>query len=474
MLRKIVLYSLLSAALLIPCFWHSRIQAGDLSSHLYNAWLSNEITAGRAPGLELAAPRTNVLFDKALAWLMQAGGPVVAERVAVSLAVLVLFWGGVAWIRVAAGFVPWFLAPCLAMLSYGWTFHTGLFNFYIACGLTFWALALAWRPTPLRVGAALVVLAGAYSAHAIPVGWGLFVIAYVYAARRLAPGRTMWLAAAACGLSGLTRLFLETHFAVLSTSHQVLEMAGIDQFWVYGVKYAGVSVAMAALWGFLLLRLSHERGMAALSRSEAFQLCVIMSVSILVLPTRIELPGYRMALAFITERMTLPFGFLICLLLSRARPTRWQTWALGGVAIVYFSALYVDTGALNRWEDRSFAAVAKLPPGARVVSALRDWSSRATLWHYPLERACIGRCYSYHNYEPGSWAFRVQARRPNAFVVFSARDAAQVGRGEYVVKEEDLPLYQLTPCEPERLCVQALRSGERIQTSELAFLPALW
>ncbi len=29
----------ISAGLLIPCFWHRRIEAGDLGSHVYNAWL---------------------------------------------------------------------------------------------------------------------------------------------------------------------------------------------------------------------------------------------------------------------------------------------------------------------------------------------------------------------------------------------------------------------------------------------------
>jgi len=29
--------------LLVPCFWHQRIEAGDLASHVYNAWLANEV-----------------------------------------------------------------------------------------------------------------------------------------------------------------------------------------------------------------------------------------------------------------------------------------------------------------------------------------------------------------------------------------------------------------------------------------------
>jgi hypothetical protein len=31
---------------------------------------------------------------------------------------------------------PWFLVPCLAMLTYGWVFYMGFFNFYLAAGLS--------------------------------------------------------------------------------------------------------------------------------------------------------------------------------------------------------------------------------------------------------------------------------------------------------------------------------------------------
>src|SRR3984893_16871570 len=53
----------ISAGLLIPCFWHRRIEAGDLGSHVYNAWLAQLIERGQAPGLYLARQWNNVLFD---------------------------------------------------------------------------------------------------------------------------------------------------------------------------------------------------------------------------------------------------------------------------------------------------------------------------------------------------------------------------------------------------------------------------
>jgi len=51
----------ISALLLAPCYWQPRIQAGDLSSHIYNSWLAQLIESGRAQGLVVAPQTTNVL-----------------------------------------------------------------------------------------------------------------------------------------------------------------------------------------------------------------------------------------------------------------------------------------------------------------------------------------------------------------------------------------------------------------------------
>ncbi|HSY66086.1 MAG TPA: hypothetical protein VK829_15935, partial [Terriglobales bacterium] len=45
---------LLSILFLVPCFWQSRIQAGDLSSHIYNVWLASLTSQGKVHGLWIA------------------------------------------------------------------------------------------------------------------------------------------------------------------------------------------------------------------------------------------------------------------------------------------------------------------------------------------------------------------------------------------------------------------------------------
>src|ERR1700732_5475652 len=115
----------------IPCFWQSRIQSADLSSHIYNAWLASQIHQGKASGLWISSQSNNVLFDLMLEQLFARLGPDLAQRFAVSISVLVFGWGALLFIFRIGGRNWWFAAPCVTMLSYGFVFHMGFFNFYL-------------------------------------------------------------------------------------------------------------------------------------------------------------------------------------------------------------------------------------------------------------------------------------------------------------------------------------------------------
>src|SRR5690348_12501054 len=93
------IYALVSMVLLAPCYWQPRLQAGDLSSHIYNAWLAQLIESGRADGLLLVRQTTNILFDLILGGLFRVLGAEGAQRVAVSIAVLTFVWGAFAFIN---------------------------------------------------------------------------------------------------------------------------------------------------------------------------------------------------------------------------------------------------------------------------------------------------------------------------------------------------------------------------------------
>src|ERR1039458_5708780 len=93
-------YVATSLLVLVPCCWQSRLQLGDLSSHIYNAWLAQLIESGQAPGLVIVPQTTNVLFDLILSGLFNTLGAEAAQRISVSLAVLTFVWGAFAFVSV--------------------------------------------------------------------------------------------------------------------------------------------------------------------------------------------------------------------------------------------------------------------------------------------------------------------------------------------------------------------------------------
>jgi hypothetical protein len=160
---------LISALILVPCFWHKRIEAGDLPSHTYNAWLAHLIEHGQAPGLYTESRWNNILFDLTLEILGASIGFVAAERIVAMASVLIFFWGAFALVSAADRRTPWLLVPAIAMITYGWTFYSGFMNFYLSVGLGFFAVALIWRAKGVDWMAASLLAVFALLAH--PLGF---------------------------------------------------------------------------------------------------------------------------------------------------------------------------------------------------------------------------------------------------------------------------------------------------------------
>src|SRR5437879_1715269 len=164
---------LISVLLVVPCFWHSRIQAGDLGSHVYNAWLAQLIEHHQISGLTIARQWSNILFDLLLLKVGNLVGFVAAEKIVVSFAVLVFFWGTFSFLAGASGSPPWKLVPFLFVLSYGYVLHMGFMNYYLSIGFAFFALAVSWRGGAGNCWCAGGLAAISLLAH--PVGFVLFV-----------------------------------------------------------------------------------------------------------------------------------------------------------------------------------------------------------------------------------------------------------------------------------------------------------
>jgi hypothetical protein len=465
-------YLAASLLLLVPCYWQPRLQAGDLSSHIYNAWLVQLIESGRTTGLAVAGQSTNILFDLMLSGLYRALGAGAAQRLAVSAAVVTFVWGVFAFIAAASGRRPWGLMPAIAMLAYGWVFHMGFFNFYLSFGLCCWALALVWNPRQWRLAAAVPILALAYLAHALPVLWTLGLAGYVTLARRLAPRyRALLTAGSVLALVALDAL---VRYATTYTRWSLVQLTlitGLDQMWVFDTKYYVVLMGLLAVWGLLLLGLVRSEGARSVASGLPFQLCVISAAAVLVLPGTVLIPGYYHALSSVAERMSLGVAVCICALLGGVRPSGLERGTLYLVALAYFVFLYHDERALNRFEDRMEAAVAALPEGQRVVGAIGDPNMRINALTHMIDRVCLGRCYSYANYEASTGQFRVRALAPNPVVASTYAESWYLQTGTYVVKQRDLPLYQVTVDHEGRMLVRKLEAGTETGSTTWRILP---
>jgi hypothetical protein len=157
-------------------------------------------------------------------------------------------------------------------------------------------------------------------------------------------------------------------------------------------------------------------------------------------------------------------------MLSAWKPRKWVVAGSALLAAVFFLFLYVDTGTLNGLEERVERSVAALPDGHRVVSDIEaDENSRIVIEHI-VDRACIGRCFSYDNYEPPSAVFRVRAAPGNSIVYVADTGEAGAESGAESEKERvearakslDPPVFEISQCSANsaNICVRELSPDE--------------
>lgn len=146
-----------------------------------------------------------------------------------------------------------------------------------------------------------------------------------------------------------------------------------------------------------------------------------------------------------------------------------------GLATLYFLFLYVDGRGLNRLERDMAALVAKIPPGSRFINSVQEASSRIDVLLHLADSACLGRCFSYANYEPASGHFRVRALGPNPWVLWNRKDIEALEHRFFIVSEKDVPLYQIRLCPHGKgLCLHELQEGDRVERQKARLLPVLW
>jgi hypothetical protein len=106
--------------------------------------------------------------------------------------------------------------------------------------------------------------------------------------------------------------------------------------------------------------------------------------------------------------------------------------------------------------------VRTLPPDRRVLATIKPFPGSRILIQHMVDRACIGYCFSYGNYEPGSAQFRVRVTPESRIVMPEFDPTSDMEDGTYEVQPEDLPAYQVYQCSVngKDLCIRALEAGE--------------
>jgi hypothetical protein len=473
-----------SLLLLVPCFWHTHVQAGDFGSHVYNAWLAQLAQRHEVSGIVVVKQWNNVLFDLLMLHAANVFGFGAAERIVVSLGVLLFFWGAFSFLAVVAWRGPWLVAPFLLVLAYGYAFHMGFMNYYFSIGLALFALAAGLSGGAGNWLVAVMIAALALVAH--PLGFVLFVSLAIYVSvwQRLPrlPRRALPLLAA-CSFV-LLRAYFQAHQDLLPSWHAegLLQLLGQDQMNVYGRRYLLLSWAALA-WGVVsVMGAVYDWIFRARVPARALWLATevyVMAVAATVcLPENFRTGLYAGWVGLLVSRLTLVTGVFGLLVLTSLRPPRWTWRGAAVIAAIYFGFLWQDTEKLDRLEANARTLTHGLAPGTRIVAvanAPEDW--RVPFIYHSIDRACIGHCFSFANYEASSLQFRVRALPGNSVVTTSVDLSDDMSSGDYRVRKRDLPLVSIYQCDDAdftRLCALPLREGQKTEDpeSEPALNPA--
>jgi hypothetical protein len=460
---------LVSAAILIPCFWQPHIQAGDLASHVYNAWLAQLVGEGKAPGVYLVWQGKNVLFDLMLLKLGNVFGFAAAEKIAVSVCVLAFFWGVFTLIAVATRKRPWLLVPGLAMLAYGYVFYMGFMNYYLSLGLACFGLAALWHGE--RRGILLAVLIAPLTLLAHPLGFLWLAAAGAY--RLLWPrmkGWKEWLPpAAALGIGLVVRWVLARHpeFQPDWPDAPFFRWNGADQFWVFrpATRYVMLAmivfVAAATLADLLPWRRGTGNGKERRLFPEFYAVTFCLTS---LLPENLRPDENSGWIGLLVTRLTLISAIFIFCWLGTLRPRKWHFVALAACAAVYFTFVYRDTRPTNQLEENAEKMTRQLPAGTRVLATIFEPPDYRMVTLHVVDRACVGHCFLVSNYEPATKQFRVRVREGSPVAVPSADDSEDMQFGSYEVHSEDLPLKEIYQCDAAdwtKLCIRDLKAGEK-------------
>jgi len=460
---------LLSAGIVLPCVWHRRIEAGDLPSHVYNAWLAQLIGSGQAPGLYIARQWQNVLFDVTLLRVANLVGLVVAQRIVVAVCVLVFFWGAFAFINTMSERSPWLLTPCIAMLAYGYSFSMGFMNYYLSLGLACAGLAIVSCGRRVHWFVGLVIALLALLAHPIGFLWMVSMLVYIHVRKRVPGWWKLGLPLAAISVFAAVKWYTSHHPSLFADWDRgpFYLYNGADQLALYGQRYFYLAGAAFSFGVVCVAADLFSRRFAAADWKGfelPFELYAVTFCATALLPENLRPSVNAGWIGVLGSRLTTISAILGLCILASLKPRKWHLAGFGLVAVSFFAFLYQDTGWLNQLEVNAEKLVENLPAGTRlIVTARGSADSRIAFVGHTIERACIGHCFSYANYEPASGEFRIRVRKGSRVAIASTDLGEDMSSGEYELDDTDLPMKQIYQCDAgdlTKLCIRDLVAGE--------------
>lgn len=415
--------------LLVPVFWAGRPQAVDLPSHTYNLWLAQLVRSGQAPGVSIEPIWINTLADRLMDLLVAFLPLSAAELCLWSVAVLTLGAGSMLWIRAMAGAFPWALLPFLAVFVHGSLTQGGFTGFLLSVGLGAAAGAAPWW-------AAIVLALLGILSNPMGAGMMLALTVYIRLARRW---ESKWLFVAALALIALVAAGLRWFLPYIGGFHPLTPL-GLALVTPYRIAYLAPACLMGGALGALLWRIDRQAW-----RTPLAQALFLAIFACLVMPNGVRFPGHEAPFTFVSLRISLAV-VLAALALLASRPLAARPAIAGGVAVagVYFALLFQDHRAFRRLDGELARAVAALPPGTRAALVHRADGYLLDPLAHALDRACLGHCFSYFNYEPASHHFRIRAKAGNRVVEPDRRRIQAFEIGELPLRDADLPLTLVT------------------------------
>ncbi len=465
--------------LLIPCFWQPYIPAGDLSTHVYNAWLTGEVQSGAVDGFTIASQWINTLGDRMLAFLLPRLGPDLAEQVVAAIAIETFFWGMFTLISAANPRRPWSFMPILAVISYGWIFHMGFLNFFLSAGICLFVLALLWTPKPWRLGLAAVLLILALAAHPMPPLWAVSIAAYLLLFQKTPEAFRLFLPVAVTALMILGGYVLWTQLPASYVWDYLISLdipafiTGAHQVLLFDEKYLIPAGGFFFLWVWMLIDRVDRGGML---QDPAAHIWMLHLPALFVLPASIQFPGYEHSATFIPHRIAMWTAVMFLVMAAQASRRTGVTRMTGIIAAAFFSFLFVDYQAFNRVEQQLEVLFQDLTIQDRAVATVIDQGVRINALGHVADRACIGHCMSYANYEPVTGQFRIQKDPGNTWVAPDMQTMQQVEQGAYVVLPEAAPIYAACACpdQPTLFCLREFTAGQRVCSSSRQISFRLW